>query len=129
MGIIAIPSYENGGLNANFHRRFGRCDSFTFVTVEKEEVTEVKAVPNSAAGEQGGVGVKAAQLVGNYKANNVIIGIVGPNATESLNELKINIYQAPDRELKVKEVVDLFIQGKLSKITSSNIEAGAALKK
>jgi predicted Fe-Mo cluster-binding NifX family protein len=127
MVIVAIPSFGIGGLNEIFSQRFGRCDSFTFVTIENNEIAEVRSIENPAKDEMGGAGIKAAQFVGNSKVKDVIVGFVGPNAAQSLNALKINMLKAPDRQLTVKEALDLYINGNLSIISSSNVmnRAGA----
>ena len=49
------------------NNRFGRCDSFTFVTIENNKILEVKFVANDAQ---------------------------GPNAMSSLSALNLKIYQA-----------------------------------
>ena len=46
MVIVVVPSFGNGGLNETMNPRFGRCDSFTFVTIEDKSIKEVKAVSN-----------------------------------------------------------------------------------
>ena len=120
MVIIAVPSFGNGGLNENFNSRFGRCDSFTFVTIEKKEIVEVKSVPNPAMDAMGSAGIQAAQTVGSNGADEVIVGFVGPNAASSLNALKLKMYQAPNKSMTVKEVVELYLKGDLEVITAAN---------
>ena len=92
MVIIAVPSDGNGGLNDYVSSRFGRCPSFTFVKVEKNKIVEVKVVSNSAVGQMGGAGIHAAQLIGDNGATAAIVGFLGPNAAQSLNALRIEIY-------------------------------------
>ncbi|MFX0017893.1 MAG: NifB/NifX family molybdenum-iron cluster-binding protein [Promethearchaeota archaeon] len=121
MVIIAVPSNGIGGLNEQMNPRFGRCPSFTFVTIENKEIKEVRAVPNPAAEAMGGAGIQAAQLVGNNGANEVIVGFLGPNAAQSLSSLNIKIYQAPDQVITVKDIVDLYINRKLQLTTSANV--------
>ena len=127
MVVIAVPSNGNGGLKELMNSRFGRCPSFTFVHVEDKKITEVKALSNSAVGQMGGAGIQAAQLVGNNGAEIVIVGFLGPNAAQSLNALKIPIYQAPNKEITVREVIDLYINGKLSLISNANVAAHQGL--
>lgn len=127
MVVIAVPSNGNGGLKELMNSRFGRCPSFTFVHVEDKKITEVKALSNSAVGQMGGAGIQAAQLVGNNGAEIVIVGFLGPNAAQSLNALKIPIYQAPNKEITVREVIDLYINDKLSLISNANVAAHQGL--
>jgi predicted Fe-Mo cluster-binding NifX family protein len=73
------------------NNRFGRCNSFTFVTIENNEIIEVKSVANDA---QGGSGIQATQIIGNTGATEVIVGNLGPNVMSSLSVLNLKIYQA-----------------------------------
>jgi predicted Fe-Mo cluster-binding NifX family protein len=125
MVIIAVPSFGEGGLNSPMNPRFGRCDSFTFVTIENNEISAVKTVPNTAAGAMGGAGIQATQTVGNNGGQGVIVGFLGPNAANSLGAANIDIYQAPNpnQQSTVRDVIDLYIQGKLQKIGGSNVAA------
>ena len=121
MDIIAIPSTGNGGLNDQMSPRFGRCASFTFVEVQNDEIKAVKTVPNPAANAMGGAGVQATQIIGNNGANIVIVGFLGPNASNGLNSLNIKILQAPNKAMTIKEVMNLYIEGKLQPIATSNV--------
>ena len=62
MVIIGIPTSENKGLNEVMNNRFGRANSFTFVTIENNEIVEVKSVVNAGKGAMGGAGIQAAFL-------------------------------------------------------------------
>lgn len=121
MTIVGIPTFGNGGLNANVNPRFGRCQSFTFVTVENGEIETVKTVPNSAANAMGGAGIQAAQIIGSNNATAVIVGNLGPNAAQGLSSLQLDIYKAPNQQLTVKQAVDLYIEGKLNQISGANV--------
>ncbi|MBY9010684.1 MAG: NifB/NifX family molybdenum-iron cluster-binding protein [Candidatus Lokiarchaeota archaeon] len=88
---IAIPTYGKGGLNEVMNKRFGRCETFTLVTIEKNHISEVKSVVNHAKSETGGVGIQASQIIGNLNADEVIVDFLGPNATNSLKALNIKI--------------------------------------
>jgi predicted Fe-Mo cluster-binding NifX family protein len=121
MVIIAVPSVSNGGLNDKMDARFGRCQSFTFVTINKDKIKEVKAVPNPAKDEMGGAGILASQTVYNEGANEVIVGFLGPNAINSLKSLNLKVFQAPNNNLPIREVVDMHINGKLNIIDAPNV--------
>ena len=121
MVIVAVPSNGNGGMNEQMNARFGRCPSFTFVTIKGNNIQEVRTVPNHASEAMGGAGVQAAQIIGNNGAKEVIVGFLGPNAAQALNSLNLKIYQAPDRPMTVKEVIQLYSEKKLQLITSANV--------
>lgn len=127
MVIVGIPTFGDKGLNEVMNDRFGRCNSFTFVTIENNEIVEVKSVANDAQGAMGGAGIQAAQIIGNNGATEVIVGNLGPNAANSLSALNIKIYQPQGRSLTVKELIDLRLSGKLQVLTSSNVGAHAGM--
>ena len=81
---------------------------------EKEKkIKNIKAIENTAAGQFGGAGITASQLVANEKVNAVITTNLGPRAFQVLNQLGIEIYQGQG---KIKSVVEKFMEGKLEKI-------------
>ncbi|MBA7522292.1 hypothetical protein ES705_14410 [subsurface metagenome] len=127
MVIVGIPTFGNLGLKEVMNNRFGRCNSFTFVTLKNNEIVEVKSVANDAQGAMGGAGIQAAQIIGNNGATEVIVGNLGPNAANSLSALNIKIYQAQGGSLTVKELIDLRLSGKLQVLTSSNVGAHAGM--
>ena len=121
MVIVAIPSTGNGGLNVEMSHRFGRCATFTFVELENNEIKAVRIVKNHTADGMGGAGVQASQIVGENKADIVIVGFLGQNAANGLNKINLKILQAPDKKVTVKEVIELYIQGSLQEIPSANV--------
>ncbi|MHA1343029.1 MAG: NifB/NifX family molybdenum-iron cluster-binding protein [Promethearchaeota archaeon] len=123
MVVIAIPSMSNGGLSDTMCPRFGKCTTITFITVENNEIISVKTVKNYGAEAISSAGTKAAQILGVNKANLVLVGFLGPNAFQTLNSMKIDIFQLPQRQLTVKESITMFLQGKLKKVEKSNVES------
>ena len=121
MDVIAIPSMGEGGLNDIMSQRFGRCNSFTFVELKDNEVISVKSVQNQAMNAMGGAGIQAAETVGNNNANIVIAGFIGPNAANALNALNLKIYHAPDKQISIKEIIELYKNNALEQITSANV--------
>lgn len=121
MEIIAIPSYREGGLNEIVHPKFGRCDSFTFITVDNNEITQVRVIENSAADESHSSGTLAAKIVRNNDAEKLIVSKLGPNASMALNSLNIKTFQAPDRKILVKDLLDLYLKGKVKMIPSEDL--------
>jgi predicted Fe-Mo cluster-binding NifX family protein len=121
MTILAVPSMGNGGLSDIMSPRFGRCPSFTFVTIEKDEIKAVKAVPNNAVNAMGGAGVQAAQTIGMNNANVIAVGMLGPNAAQALKALNIKILQVTNQGLTIKEIAESFIKGELQEISGPNV--------
>ena len=121
MVIIAVPSSKNGGLNDVVSPYFGRCSSFTFITIENNEIKVVKTVSNPNINAKGSKGVSAAHIVGMNNANIVIVGILGPNSAQVLSSLNLKILQAPEQQLNIKQVIDLYMQERLQELKETDI--------
>ncbi len=121
MEIIAIPSYREGGLNEIVHPKFGRCDSFTLITVDNNEITQVRVIENSAADETRSAGTIASKIVKNNGAEKLIVTKLGPNASMALNSLNIKTFQAPEKKILVKDLLDLYLKGKVKMIPSEDL--------
>ncbi len=113
---IAISSIGQDDLSSELSPIFGRCPFFIIVEIENNEIISHKRIENKAVMQAGGAGPMAAQTVANEKVNAVISNAVGPRAFDILQQLNIEVYKA--QGATVKEAVDLFIQGKLSKINA-----------
>jgi len=113
MEIIAIPTYREGGLNEKIHPKFGMCESFTFITLVNNEITQVKVIENSAVDETRSRGTLAAKIVRNNGAEKLIVKKLGPNASMALNSLKVKTYQSPDGSILIKDLLALYLKGKL----------------
>ena len=120
MPIIAVPSEKNGGLNDFLNLRFGKCNSITTISIEDGNIESVKVVPIYRTETIGNLGIHIAEIIGQNKASNVIIGYIGKKAFQSLNSQNIKIFQASDESITVKQCFDLFIQGKLIEIKEPN---------
>ena len=127
MEIIVVPSYREGGLNEIFHLKFGRCDSFTFITIDNNEIIQVKVIKNFAADEPGGAGTQSAKLVKNNGADKLIVSKLGSNASNILSSLNIKTFQGPDQEITIKELVNLYISGKLKMTKSAELIKNAEM--
>ncbi|MBN1217073.1 MAG: NifB/NifX family molybdenum-iron cluster-binding protein [Candidatus Lokiarchaeota archaeon] len=123
MVIIAIPSMNDGGLNDFLNPRFGRCPCFTFIELENKEVTAVKIINNVATNSMGGAGIQAAQIVGENKADTVIINFLGPNAIQALKSFNIKIFELRNDKISIKDVLDLYNKGELAEINASNVNS------
>lgn len=121
MEIVAVPSYREGGLNEIVHPKFGRCDSFTFITIDNNEITQVKVIENSAADETRSAATLAAKIVRNNGAEKLIVNKLGLNASMALNSLKIKTFRAPDGKILVKDLLALYLDGKIKMVPSEDL--------
>ena len=113
---VAISSLGEG-LNSQVDVRFGRCPYFVFVEIEEKKIKSSKAIKNSGMMQGGGAGITAAQIVGNEGVKAVIGINLGPRAFGVLQQLGIEIYQGIQGT--IKENIQQFIEGKLSKLTGA----------
>ncbi|MBN2421733.1 NifB/NifX family molybdenum-iron cluster-binding protein [Candidatus Woesearchaeota archaeon] len=110
-----VISSNGESLESDVDMRFGRCKYFIVVETENKEIKNFSAVENQGALQGHGAGIKAAEQIGELKANAIITGNLGPNASTVLNQLNIDCYQAIGT---VKDAVNNLLQGKLKKINS-----------
>ncbi len=113
---VAISS-TGKNLENEIDTRFGRCHYFFIVEVEKKEIKNARAIENTAMMQGGGAGITAAQIVGNESVNAVIGINFGPRAFGVLRQLEIEMYQGVQGT--VKKNVQLYIEGKLTKLTGA----------
>ena len=111
---IAISS-TGKGFNSDVDSRFGRCPFYIIIEIENKKIKNEKTIENPAMMQPGGAGIAAAQLIGNEKVEAVITGNMGPNAFSVLQQLGIDVYQGTGI---IKDVVQQFIDGKLTKINA-----------
>ena len=112
---IAISS-RGENLDSEVDIKFGRCDYFLIVEIENKEIKNIKAIKNTAVAQIGGAGVSAAEIVANEKVSAIITGNIGPRAFLVFEQLGIKIYQGQG---KIKNVVQQFIDGELTKISGA----------
>ena len=102
---------------------FGRCPYFIFAEIsvkggstsggESNKIQKIESIENTAANQQGGAGISAAQVVAEKNAGVVIAGAVGPRALDVLKQFNIKIYKGSGT---IEEVLQIFIDGKLEEI-------------
>ncbi|MBD3204643.1 diguanylate cyclase [Candidatus Woesearchaeota archaeon] len=96
--------------------RFGRSRYFMIVKVHDKEITHHKAVENIGGKQMHGAGIKAAEQAGELKADKIITGNIGPNASNVLTELGIEVYEASG---DIRKAAEDLIEGRLKKIDSN----------
>ena len=119
-GIIAVTSQGNGGLNAMVDPRFGRCASFTFVTIANGKINSVNVVNNAARMAGGGAGIQSAQAVGDNGTNVILTGNVGPDAYQGLNSLSLEIYTGLSG-MTVEAAVNKYLSGSLQSVGDATV--------
>ena len=114
---IAISS-TGKTLESDVDARFGRCQYFLIVEIDKKkkEIKNAKAIENTAKAQMGGAGITAGEIVANEKVDAVITTNLGPRAFSVFKQLKTKIYQGQG---KIKNVVQDFIDDKLKELTDA----------
>lgn len=113
---VAIAA-GGGTLDSQASPVFGRCSHLIVVDIVNGDFKEVKAIPNPSVNASGGAGIQTARVVGDERAEAVISGSIGPNASEVLKQLEIKAYgMVPGT---VEENLTLFAQGKLQELVPS----------
>ena len=119
---IAI-SAQGQELTSPVNPRFGRCEYFV---IYDQQTDSIESIANPGTTGSGGAGIKTAQALANSKINVVLVGNVGPNAVETLNAAKIDIYSGITGT--VQESLDLFKKGALTKTSQPSVESHFGMK-
>ena len=86
---VAVATNGEKGLEDSVAHEFGRCKTFTMVSIEGGEVKGVEVMRNPGASLSHGKGPVAAKHLANMGADMAISGEFGPGASTMLEELKI----------------------------------------
>lgn len=105
------------GLKSQASPVFGRCSHLIVVDIVGDDFKVLKTIPNPATTEGGGAGIKTARIIGDEKAEALISGSVGPNASEVLKQLEVKTYKMTPGN--VEENLNLLIQGELEELKPS----------
>jgi len=100
-----IISAQNSSLESQVDRRFGRC---AWLILFDTDTNQWEAFQNPGASQSGGAGVAAAQFVVDKKADVVLSGDFGPNASRAFQAAKIGMQRFTDSTTTVQEAVNQF---------------------
>ncbi|MCD6447906.1 MAG: NifB/NifX family molybdenum-iron cluster-binding protein [Thermoplasmata archaeon] len=106
-----VVATNTGGLEDSVSPVFGRCQTFTVVEAEGNEIKRTEVIPNQFAAAVHGAGIQAAQWVASQGAKAVIAGNFGPNVTNILQQAGVEMVVAQGI---VREVVEKYLRGELS---------------
>ena len=120
---ICLSSTANN-LDAQLDPRFGRCLYLIFIDTE---TMQFEAIPNLAGNTTGGAGIQAAQTIANKGAKVLVTGNVGPNAFKALSAAGIDIMTGASGS--IREVVEKFKKGELSKTGAPTVDGHFAVRK
>ncbi len=105
---IAIPIKEKS-IKSNINDSFGRAPYFLiYSTVTKE----IEILDNRAVVEQGGAGIRAAQVIADNGVRAVITNRCGENAEKLFRNAEVFVYEA--KEGNAEQNINYLIENKLS---------------
>ena len=103
--LIAVPSNNPGGMDAELAGHFGHCDMFTLVNIEEGKVSEVKILP-SIPHEQGGC-MAPVQYLAQNGVKTLIAGGMGFRPLMGFNQVGIDVYFGGDAQTVGQAVTGL----------------------
>ena len=119
--IIAVPSENPGGLDANLGAHFGHCDLYTLVTVEEGAVADVKVIPN-VPHQQGGCMAPVQHLAQNG-VKQLIAGGMGLRPLMGFNQVGIEVYHGGNAR-NVNEAIQAMLAGQLPQFSQEHTCGG-----
>lgn len=108
---VAVATEGPGGLDDVVSSRFGRCPSFTIVTIEGGNIKDVKVVQNQAAFAARGAGIAAIQALTSEGVTVIVAGRFGPWASQASTQLGVQIVMVPPGT-RVRDAIDKYILGR-----------------
>lgn len=108
---ICVTS-KGAGLDSGFEERFGRTPYFIFHDIDSKAT---ESVENPFAGESGGVGPRAAQLVIDHQADVLITGQMGDNASRAMKSSGKQVFSFKG-DSPVSYVLEEYRAGKLKQL-------------
>jgi len=119
--VIAIPSTNPGGLDSPLGAHFGHCDLYTLVSVENNQVQDVKVIPN-VPHQQGGC-MAPVQYLAHKGAKKLIAGGMGMRPLMGFNQVGIEVYFGGNSKT-VGDAVTLLMEGKLTQFSQEHTCGG-----
>ena len=119
--VIAIPSTSPGGLDSPLGAHFGHCDLYTLVSVENNQVQDVKVIPN-VPHQQGGC-MAPVQYLAEKGTKKLIAGGMGMRPLMGFNQVGIEVYFGGNSKT-VGDAVALLVEGKLTQFTQEHTCGG-----
>ena len=115
MKILVVSG--KGGLDDVVSPVFGRCESYTIVTVTDGKITDSEVIKNGSACASFGAGVSASQFVVDLEPDVVIAVKIGPKAFSLLEQAGMKVVLA---EGNIKDAVEAYLKGELKESKEAN---------
>lgn len=112
--VVAIPSSNPGGLDAEVGAHFGHCDLYTIIKLEDGEIKEVNTLP-SVPHAQGGCFAPVQYLAQNG-VQVLVAGGMGMRPLMGFDQVGIQVYYGGDAGT-VGQAVGALAEGRLPQFT------------
>lgn len=86
---LAVPTKEDGGMEAVVSDVFGRAKTFTIIDIKGKEVEKVGVIQNSAASYEHGAGPIAVKTLNDEGVNTVVATEFGPGVSTLLTYFNV----------------------------------------
>ncbi len=108
--VVAVPSTPPGGMDAPLSAHFGHCELYTLLTLEEEQIKEVRVIPN-VPHQQGGCMAPVNHLAENG-VQVLIAGGMGMRPLMGFQQVGIEVYHCGSAR-SVGEAVTAWLRGNL----------------
>lgn len=119
--LIAVPSSNPGGAEAQLGAHFGHCDLYTLFQVEDSAVKTVEVVPN-VPHQQGGC-MAPVQYLADMGVKILIAGGMGLRPLMGFNQVGIDVFHGGE-STTVGEAVDAMLAGNLQQFSQEHTCGG-----
>ncbi|MBQ7586202.1 MAG: NifB/NifX family molybdenum-iron cluster-binding protein [Desulfovibrionaceae bacterium] len=115
--LLAIPSANPGGLEADMGMHFGHCEVFTLVEIANNEVKNVSTLANPPHAHGGCMA--PVQLLASQGVKALLAGGMGFRPLMAFNQVGIKVFYAGGAS-KVGEGVKAFLEGSLPEFSQDH---------
>lgn len=122
--LIAVPSSNPGGTEAQLGAHFGHCDLYTLVQVESDTVKAVEIIPNLPH-QQGGC-MAPVQYLADKGVNILIAGGMGLRPLMGFNQVGIDVFHGGEA-ITVGDAVEAMLAGELQQFSQEHTCGGGAV--
>jgi len=113
-----IPVQEVNGLDSKIFEHFGRAPYFVILKIENIHVEIEDFYLNEFLDKTKHIGLNVVKVIVNYGIDMLFTNRIGEISLYMLKDNFIDIYLVKDENLTVREVIDLYKQNQLARITT-----------
>lgn len=119
--VVAVPSCNPGGMDAEVSGHFGHCDVYTVVEIMDGKVTDSKVIPSLPHGDC----LAPISFLADKGVQALISGGMGMRPLAGFQQSGINVYYGQEKSY-VKDAVEAFIAGELPAFPAARACGGSS---